>query len=31
MILRRLTDALRKQDWLTVLIETLIELGVYDA
>ncbi|MEQ9506154.1 MAG: hypothetical protein RLO80_07760 [Hyphomonas sp.] len=30
MILRRLTDALRKQDWFTVLIETLIVVfGVY--
>ena len=30
MILRRLTDALRKQDWFTVVIETLIVvLGVF--
>ena len=30
MILRRLTTALRKQDWVTVLIETLIVvLGVF--
>ena len=30
MILRRLTTALRKQDWFTVVIETLIVvLGVF--
>ena len=30
MILRRITDAFRRQDWFTVFIETLIVvLGVY--